>query len=557
MGEPPRDDVVESLAALRRHYLGAAPVRLEQMARGLLSLASDPGDRGALESTMRHFHALAGSGTTFGMPAVTGVAREMDVEVRRMLDAGETPTTEDIARWGRGLDRLREEFSAALPEGTLLPLTCDRPPGGATAERVLVVEDDPVLLETLGQSLREEGYAVHLAGSKKEAMALLRGGLPDALIVDIVLPDGSGLEVLEFVRSWPGGDRLAVLAMSIRSEFLDKVATLHAGADAFLEKPLDLDALKRRLKRFTREARGPDAPKVLSVEDDPAQAEFIRVVLEAGGFLVTTCGDPQGFESSLVASQPDLILMDADLPGLSGFDLTRYLRIEERFATLPVVFLTALGDERARIEAVRAGGDDLLVKPVTPGLLLSTVAARIERARFLKGLLYRDGLTQLYTRGAFLERARIVHALRTRRGEGRAALAIVDLDHFKEVNDRHGHLAGDTVLASFAAMLRKRLRKADAIGRIGGEEFAIVIEDLDKDDATRLVELCLRGFAEMEHTSPEGVRFRVTCSGGVAILGPAMRNLETWLRAADDALYRAKAAGRNRVEVAHAGPASP
>lgn len=506
---------------------------------------------------MRHLHALAGSGTTYGFPAVTEIARPADEEARELLDSGMAPGLDAVRRWAEVARRVRGEFSLAGSEGTPSPVRGELRTDAHEGHTVLVVEDDPALRDTLRVSLAEEGYTLRMAGTRRDALFVMESGLPDALIADILLPDGSGLELVEAVRSRPGGDRVAVLAVSVRTGFRDKVEAIHAGADAFFEKPLDIDALKRRLKQSPKGAPGSDAPRVLSVEDDPLQAEFIRTVLEAGGFHVTTCGDPHGFESHLVSSQPDLILMDADLPGLNGYDLTRYIRIEERFATLPVVFLTGQGDERAKIEAVRSGGDDHLVKPVTPGLLLSTVAARIERARFLKGLLYRDGLTQLYTRAAFLERARIVHAHRTRRGGGRAALVIIDLDHFKDVNDTYGHLAGDYALASFAAMLRKRLRKADTIGRIGGEEFAIVIEDLDREDAVRLVELCLKGFAEMEHASPEGVRFRVTCSGGVAFLDARHQEVEAWLRAADEALYRAKAAGRNRVEVSPAGPSSP
>lgn len=557
MADPPRKDLAQALAALREEYLRAAPARLDELDAAIVGLFTASAERAVLERAMRHFHALAGSGATYGLPGVTELARPVDEEIRDLLKSGRTPDLDAVRRWAETVRRIRGEFSLSVPGGAPAPLHGGHRAEARDGRTVLVVDDDPAFRDTLRVSLAEEGYVLRMAGDRKEALSVMGSGLPDALIADILLPDGSGLDLVEHVRSRPGGDRVAVLAVSVRTGFRDKVEAIHAGADAFFEKPLDIDALKRRLRQSTRGVRGSDVPRVLSVEDDPHQADFIRTVLETGGFHVTTCADPDSFESHLISSQPDLVLMDADLPGPNGYDLTRYLRIEERFATLPVVFLTGQGDEWAKIEAVRAGGDDHLVKPVTPGLLLSTVAARIERARFLKGLLYRDGLTQLYTRAAFLERARIVHAHRTRRGGGRAALVILDLDHFKEVNDRHGHLAGDYVLASFAAMLRKRLRKADTIGRIGGEEFAIVIEDLDRDDAVRLVELSLRGFAEMEHTSPEGTRFRLTCSGGVAPLEARHQDVGAWLRAADDALYRAKAAGRNRVEVNHAEPPSP
>jgi diguanylate cyclase (GGDEF)-like protein len=525
------------------------------MEEGLAALACDPSNRSALELVMRHFHSLAGSGTTYGMPRVTEIARDVDLDVREVLESGAEPDPDRIERWGQGLGRVRGEFSLAGREKPLVRLRHDHHTGGPGGKTVFIVEDDLAVMDSLRAALQEEGFATRMAASKKDAMALLRGGLPDALLADVILPDGSGLDVVEFVRSWPGGDRVAAIAMSVRSEFLDKVAALHAGADAFFEKPLDLDALKRRLKQFLRETPAAEEPRVLSVEDDPQQAAFIRAVLEAGGFEVATCDDPLSFEADMLSFQPDLVLMDANIPGLDGYDLTRYLRMEERYATLPVVFLTAEGDERAKIEVVQAGGDDHLVKPVTPTLLLNTVAIRIQRSRFLKGLLYRDGLTRLFTHTAFQERARIAHALRTRREDGRVAAALLDLDGFKEVNDRYGHLAGDRVLAAFSTMLRRRFRKADTLGRMGGDEFAVIIEDLDGGDALHLLGLFVKTFSETEQISPDGERFRVTCSGGIAMLDPASMSVDDWLGAADEALYRAKAAGGGRVLASGPAPA--
>ncbi len=124
---------------------------------------------------------------------------------------------------------------------------------------------------------------------------------------------------------------------------------------------------------------------------------------------------------------------------------------------------------------------------------------------------------------------------------------MLDLDHFKEVNDRHGHPTGDKVLASRASLLRRRLRQSDLLGRYGGEEFTILLEDLDEADALRLVGRLLDEFRATEHVGPDGSRFRVTFSAGVAVLDGKNATLDSWLRAADDALYAAKAAGRSQV----------
>jgi diguanylate cyclase (GGDEF)-like protein len=335
--------------------------------------------------------------------------------------------------------------------------------------------------------------------------------------------------------------------------FLDQVEAIHCGADGYFEKPPDWEALKRRLQHLLERGR-PARSRLLCVEDDPAQAAFVGAVLGSAGYELQVCDDPHRFENDLIACQPDLVLMDALLPGgVSGYDLVRLLRQDERYTTLPVVFMTADDRVEAHIQAIRSGGDRYMVKPVPPPLLLAAVEAAIERSRYLRSLLTRDGLTRLLTHSAFLERAELTLAQAQRDPErGTAAWVMLDLDAFKGVNDRHGHPAGDRVLASVAALLRRRLRQTDAIGRYGGEEFAVLLHDLSRDEAFRLVDRLREEFGADARHSSDGAPFRCTFSAGIAMLDPRRMDLDIWRALADSALYDAKRAGRNRVTVARA-----
>ena len=304
----------------------------------------------------------------------------------------------------------------------------------------------------------------------------------------------------------------------------------------------------RRLQHLL-EASRTQAARILSVEDDPQQAAYLESILESAGYHVAVCEDPKRFGATLREFQPDLVLMDILLPDISGFDLVRYIRQDERHATLPVLFLTTESQLQSRFRSAQVGGDDYLTKPIVPPILLSTVAARLERARFLKNLLNRDGLTRLYTHTALIERARALHAQKARGPSRHCAWVMIDLDHFKSVNDRFGHPVGDRVLASLAALLRRRLRQSDTIGRYGGEEFVVLFEGLPGPEVMRLMERVLAEFREMDLEAPGQPPFRATFSAGVAMLEPGA-TLDAWKKAADDALYAAKAAGRNRLTVA-------
>ena len=540
----------EALRELRAEYIVGARKKVEEATRLVAHLASDPRDRPALSDLMHRFHGLAGSGATYGFAQVSEIALSADRMCGELLAGGGGPGVAHLDRFRAQAASLLTLLDPALAEAASPPPTAvSSPVPDATARRVLVVGEDPAVMAALGPLLEREGFVAEHAATRADA-ALQARRLPAALVVDVGLAADPGYEVVRALRALPWGDAPPILMLSAGAAFLDKVEAIHSGADAFFERPLDGEKIVRRLQDLL-ERRASEPARVLSVEDDPSQAAFVRAVLESAGYEVFICADPRRFESSMASFRPDLVLMDLRLPGVSGHDLVRYVRQDERFASLPVILMTTDTQVEAEMETMRAGADDHLGKPVPPGLLLSAVAARLERARSLKASLSRDGLTRLLTHTALLDRAGEIVARKRRDVERDTAWVMVDLDDFKQVNDRHGHPTGDRVLAALAALLRRRLRQSDTVGRYGGEEFALLLDDLSAEDAARLVERLRAEFRALEFDAPGGTAFRVTFSAGIAMLEPDM-GLERWRQAADDALYAAKQAGRDRVVVAPA-----
>ncbi|MFP5246576.1 MAG: diguanylate cyclase, partial [Thermoanaerobaculia bacterium] len=369
-----------------------------------------------------------------------------------------------------------------------------------------------------------------VCATREAGLALIRRRVPDAIVVDALLPDGSGYDVIETLRA-EGGQATGVIVMTVAYEFADKMRAMRCGADAFLGKPLDLPALVRRLNVFRARKERPPR-RILAVEDDPTQVLLLRRILGDAGYEVAICSETAQFEKMLDSFAPDLLLMDVQLSdrNVNGYDLVRFVRQNERFATLPVIFVTGENARKAMLDSTLSGGDVLVTKPVDWDLLLAQVASRLERATAMRELTDRDPLTGLLTRGAFESRA-----------TGRpAVLVLLDVDRFKDVNDRFGHAAGDRVLAALGTFLRRRLRQTDLVSRYGGEEFAMVLDDTTAEDAARLVERLLAEFGALEH----GEVGRVTFSAGVAKLDASF---EASFRRADAALYEAKRSGRARV----------
>jgi diguanylate cyclase (GGDEF)-like protein len=536
---------------LRVEFVRDARLRLHDMEQDLSALEAEPAQPKALQALMRAFHGFSGSGTTHGFPRITDLARGAEQECIVLIRDGKPPSIGDLQRWRQRVLELSHELDSPSEPAPEPP----PPPAPRTAPSkvpdILVVDDDPEVLDILKRYIEQEGMTVRCVRTHTAALESLANRMPDGLVIDIVLPDGSGYDLVERVRGLPGGDVPPVLVISVRTGFLDKVEATHCGADGYFEKPVDWESLLRRLVLLL-DRNHPHGSRVLSVEDDPVQAAFLRTVLETAGYTVKVCDDPRRFETELTSFRPDLVLMDVVLPGMSGYDIVRFIRQNERYAALPVIFLTTEAQMEAKMLATEAGADDYLPKPVVPALLLTTVAARIERSRLLGSLLSRDGLTRLLTHTAFLERARAAFA-RARRPRARPAIwVMLDLDRFKTINDRFGHPVGDRVLVGLAALLRRRLRPTDTVGRYGGEEFAILLEDLNVEEATQVLDRIRTEFAALELRSAEGEAFHATFSVGLALLDPVAMELDTWRDAADRALYAAKGAGRNRVVAASA-----
>ncbi|HSE42459.1 MAG TPA: response regulator, partial [Acidobacteriota bacterium] len=507
----------DTLKDLREQYVRGSSDRLSNIDRTLETLENQPADENALRDLRRYFHGLGGSGKTYGFAQVTEIGLWGEQECDGLLREKVHPTLEHLNRWRGFLDELKKEFQKGSFDDSALSKRDDLPKTVQHPFQILIVDDDEDVCRALSTLLQEEGMIVHVTHTKAEAQDFVDEKMPDGIIVDVILGDASGYELVEYVRNLPDGDGPSILMISALTGFHDKVESISCGSDGFFEKPVQWEVLIQRLRYLLSRERS-DPPRILSVEDDEDQAAFLRAVLQSAGYQVRICNDPRLFEAHLISFRPDLVIMDIILPDITGIDLARYLRQNEQYTTLPVLFLSMQGQMQDRIETVRAGGDDHLVKPVAPGLLLSTVAARIERSRFLKSLLDRDGLTKLLTHTAFLERARAIVGQKSRRIHKNSVLVLMDLDHFKSVNDTYGHIVGDRVLVSLASLLRRRLRQTDTIGRYGGEEFGILIDDLKKDEAVRLINRLLDEFSAIEHQTADNKTFQVTFSAGIAVL---------------------------------------
>ncbi|HVK95724.1 MAG TPA: diguanylate cyclase [Noviherbaspirillum sp.] len=284
--------------------------------------------------------------------------------------------------------------------------------------------------------------------------------------------------------------------------------------------------------------------RVLIVEDSRVAVALIQRTLAQHGIDTQAINDPGKLLDALESYRPDLVLMDMYMPRFNGVEATRVLRQMAGYSSLPIVYLSGESDIGMQVEALRLGGDQFLMKPFNPVLLAAVVKTRIERFRETRRSTRLDGLTGLLNHTA--AKSRLATMVSETSAQGSLAVAMIDIDHFKSINDTYGHPVGDQVIRGLAWLLKGRLRSIDLIGRYGGEEFMIGLPEVSLDQAGLVIDRIRNDFSALPHAHPGGALY-ATFSAGIASY-PLVETAAGLTEAADGALLHAKRLGRNRIE---------
>lgn len=412
------------------------------------------------------------------------------------------------------------------------------------SHRLLVVDADPRVRAELEHLGRAKLLTVVAVGTAREAIACAENGHFEAAIIDGSL-GSEAVRLARELRALRREPRLPLAFLSDRVDVERRVEAAHAGASLFLPKPVDAYAFGAAIDQML--ALGSEEKmRVLVIDDDRDFSACVAEVLEPVGIVARTVPEATRLVETLEEARPDLVLLDAMLPGVSGWDAIRIVRTIPEWGDLPVIFLTGRTDLESRLSAFEAGADDYLAKPLVPEELLARVRVRLDRRRLLREVTDRDPLTRCLSRRALL------HAFASRLSEARRhgqllSTALLDVDRFKQVNDTYGHLVGDHVLMALGRLLNERFRLEDLRGRWGGEEFVIVFPNSAPETASAVLSRVLDEFRRLPFRSERDERFFVTFSAGVGSFPQDGAGLDALIRAADRRLYAAKRCGRGQV----------
>lgn len=452
--------------------------------------------------------------------------------------------------------------------------------------RILVVDDNPLNVKLLAAKLALDYYIVSTADSGVAALKQLEAEQPDIVLLDVMMPEMDGFETCVKIKSNPATAHIPVIMVTALSDVEDRVRGLKAGADDFLTKPInDLALMARvrsllRLKMLMDEWRlreatsqefmtpAPDeetslsqyvGSHVLVLEDEEADRDFIVRTLESLSIQVTATSTIAETVATAQNRNYDLVFASISLKNEDGLRICPQLRTQESTRQLPILLIANETEINHLAKGLDLGANDYLMRPLDTNELLARTRTQLRHKRQYERLRrnYENSLTLSLVdplTGVFNRRYLDAHLpkmmARSKSSLKPLAALMIDIDHFKQVNDRHGHDQGDAVLKAVATSITNSLRPSDLVVRMGGEEFAVIMPETDLSVALIIGERLRERIAGLAIPARNpNDPLRVTVSVGVACLAENDHGAEVdaLLKRADAALYMAKNQGRNRV----------
>ncbi|MBF0380735.1 MAG: EAL domain-containing protein [Magnetococcales bacterium] len=542
------EKVLKKLLAISENWAKNLPDKIQEIQSNWSQIQEGNWDENLFNGFHRQVHTIAGSGGTFGYHEIGNKAREVEILIKAIVKQKVAPSTTEQLTITNALDDLWVVCNESLKKDTPIPPTGNLSQlsklrkASHVEHLIYLVEDDDELAQELKRQLELYQFTVSCFGTLDQFQTAFKQQEPAVVIMDIVLPDGDGTEILAKLQKFHQ-QPINSIFISVYDDIHNRLNAIRAGSEIFLNKPVDVSEIVEKLGEYLSSDES-NAFRILIIDDSVDMANHYSMLLKEAGMEVAIVNDPLQTFAAMADFAPDLILMDLYMPECSGQELAQLIRQREIYISIPIVFLSYETDQDSQLRALKLGGDDFLTKSIEPEHLIESVIHRAKRSRQISSNLTRDELTGLPNRNALKDR--LTQAVRqTQRAESKMGFCVIDLDLFKKINDSLGHLFGDKVLKEVAIRIKNCLRPGDTVCRLGGDEFAVIYPGI-------------QGIKEVEHAVSrietalflpfrlDKKTIHLSSSIGITIFPDDSNNIDSLIQNAELALHAAKDSGRNK-----------
>lgn len=469
------EEIQHALAKLRTSFLSKLALKLEYFVHTCEQF--ETGNLCVLPELIREMHQLAGSCGTFQLKELGLLARQVETHALA-LNCVEKQTDEVIRPLNDVLRLFINRLEQVLTEPTEIPIK--QLPLSNHRQDIWLILSSAALRDELSSQLKAFGYQVEVFSTFDSCAKALQTCIPALILSEVEFTEGL-LFNQKIIIDTINEKKIWLMLFSNSDCFEIRVDAVRHNVAGYFVSPLDVPGMLQKITRLFDEDTFKDK-RVSILDDDLLLAEHYSWVLSSAGIEVQVIRDSRLVISELLSFKPDILLLDMHMPEFSGAEISGVIRQYESLSSLYITFLSAEQDIQQQLQALSFGADDFVTKPISNENLITAVNLRITRNRDIKSLIERDSLTGLVKHGTIKDSV-FAEFERMRRSGEHFCVAMIDLDHFKNINDSYGHAIGDVVISTIATLLRKRLRRSDKAGRYGGEEFMIVLPKCSAEDA--------------------------------------------------------------------------
>ena len=536
---------------IRKIYVESFPEKLQVITRYLKAL-SDHDDRSTIFMEFKNeVHKLAGSSGSHGFDEIYQLSRKIEKLLAELVD--------DNTQWDKCAEHFNQQVNTLIASlkdimreyNMKLPLdnVNDQHASDHLAHRklpIFIISEKEDELALLTDVLENRSFSVYAFKDLKKAQEASKEQVPAIIVLEIdedLSMLAKGNIHAEFCSS--GDIKPAIVIISRREDTDTRMKASLLGIDAFFASPINAHNFISTLDvllAFRESKQG----RVLLADEDQDRIDYIASVFKNENFESIAVNKATHIVDELVNFKPDLILLSLAQCKSEQGNVAKMIRSHEYYFNVPIICIVGKNDSHLKPNLLDLGVDDCITTDELSAGRLIALRQKIVRFRRANHLIIMDSLTGTLNRDAFVDRANEEISLAKRRGEN-ICLAMIDIDHFKHINDANGHAVGDYVLRHLSDYLSNRLRRSDIVGRYGGDEFLVLLPDTDLNSAYLVLDMVRQNLINQTIRVRDS-QVNVSISLGLVSARAAdIRNVEMLIAEADKKLYEAKMSGRNKL----------